>query len=106
MKSRASIKFCSLHAESHSEFQSIAQCAKMRKVSEDSSSSSCGETASSEEVSNMLQNKVLTKFRGEEDLRQSAEKGINKKISWSQNLIQVQIQFDWRHQRSCSAEEQ
>ena len=102
MKSRASIKFCSLHAESHSEFQSIAQCAKMRKVSEDSSSSS----SSSEEVSNMLQNKVLTKFRGEEDLRQSGEKGINKKISWSQNLIQVQIQFDWRHQRSCSAEEQ
>ena len=63
MKSRASIKFCSLHAESHSEFQSIAQCAKMRKVSEDSSSS-CGEAESSEEVSNMLQNKVLTKFRG------------------------------------------
>ena len=104
MKSRASIKFCSLHAESHSEFQSIAQCAKMRKVSEDSSSS-CGEAESSEEVSNMLQNKVLTKFRGEEDLRREGEKGINKKISWSQNLIQVQIQFDW-HQRSCSAEEE
>ena len=74
MKSRASIKFCSLHAESHSEFQSIAQCAKMRKVSEDSSS--CGEAESSEEVSNMLQNKVLTKFRGEEDIGREGERAL------------------------------
>merc|ERR1711978_129864 len=84
MRSKASLKFNSLHPESHLKFQNIIRNARLRKNSleEDLSGNS------SDEVSNMLKNKYL--FREEDEVCRETKKNngklLNKKISWSPNL--------------------
>merc|ERR1712243_241705 len=93
MRSKASLKFNSLHPESHLKFQNIIRNARLRKNSleEDFSGNS------SDEVSNMIKNKYLSKFREEDvicvDTRKNG-KMLNKKISWSPNLRE-EIFLDW-----------
>merc|ERR1711868_290485 len=93
MRSKASLKFNNLHPESHLQFQNIIRNARLRK-------NSLGEDLSvntSDEVSNMLKNKYLSKFREEDKVCVDARKSgkmLNKKISWSPNL-QEEIFLDW-----------
>merc|ERR1712012_346331 len=94
MRSKASLKFNNLHPESHLKFQNIIRNARLRKNSLEEDLS--GNT--SDEVSNMLKNKYLSKFREEDDVcmetRKTGGKRINKKISWSPNLRE-EICLDW-----------
>lgn len=93
MKSKAAQRFNRLHPTSHAEFQTLLKTARKRKES-------CEEISddSEQEVSNMIKNKVLTKFTEEDQLYCEAQrknkKLLNKKITWSKNLIQVQILLD------------
>merc|ERR1712018_262933 len=86
MRSKASLKFNSLHPESHLKFQNIIRNARLRKNSLEEDLS--GNT--SDEVSNMLKNKYLSQFREEDDVCRETKKNngkmLNKKISWSPNL--------------------
>merc|ERR1712029_701864 len=63
MRSKASLKFNNLHPESHLKFQNIIRNARLRKNSLEEDLS--GNT--SDEVSNMLKNKYLSKFREKDD---------------------------------------
>merc|ERR1711983_385174 len=93
MRSKASLKFNNLHPESHLKFQNIIRNARLRKNSLEEDLS--GNT--SDEVSNMLKNKYLSKFREEDEVCVDARKNgkmLNKKISWSPNL-QEEIFLDW-----------
>lgn len=62
------------------------------------------ELATTPEITNMLKNKILTQFRaGDDDIEEVLRRNrkmITKKLSWSQNLIQVQILFDWHYSLS------
>merc|ERR1712012_55296 len=94
MRSKASLKFNNLHPESHLKFQNIIRNARLRKNSLEEDLS--GNT--SDEVSNMLKNKYLSKFREEDDVcvesRKTGSKLLSKKISWSPNLRE-EICLDW-----------
>merc|ERR1711944_131104 len=98
MKSKASQRFNRLHPESHRDFQNILQSARKRQESSD------------EEVImiNMIKNKVLTKSTQEDQIFSETErkkrKLVNKKITWSKNLIQVQILLDYNYSDSLTEE--
>ena len=52
------------------------------------------------ELSNMMRNKVLTKFRDEDsfnEIEKRNKKMLNKNISWNKNLIEVQIVIPWHN---------
>merc|ERR1712066_894676 len=93
MKSKAAQRFNRLHPASHADFQSLLQTARKRKES-------CEETSDSseQEVANMIKNKALTKFTEEDQIYCEAQrkkrKLVSKKLTWSKNLIQVQILLD------------
>merc|ERR1712018_548062 len=93
MKSKAAQRFNRLHPASHAEFQSLLQTARKRKES-------CEETSDSneQEVANMIKNKALTKFTEEDqtycEAQRKKRKLVSKKLTWSKNLIQVQILLD------------
>merc|ERR1712149_116123 len=93
MKSKAAQRFNRLHPASHADFQSLLQTARKRKES-------CEETSDSseQEVANMIKNKALTKFTEEDQVYCEAQrkkrKLVSKKLTWSKNLIQVQIVLD------------
>merc|ERR1711962_172307 len=70
MKSKAALRFNSLHPDSHKDFQNILQTAKRRKESSDEESPD-----HSDEVNNMIKNKLLTKSR-EEDEEAGEEENI------------------------------
>merc|ERR1711874_147437 len=100
MRSKASQKFNNLHPESHQQFQNIFKTAKLKKIEE------YDQFNSSIEILNMVKNISLTRFREEDDVvskppRQRRNK-VSKKLSWSKNLIEVQLLWDWR-QFSCLA---
>ena len=93
MKSKAAQRFTRLHPASHAEFQSLLQTARKRKES-------CEETldSSEQEVANMIKNKALTKFTEEDqssgETQRKKRKLVSKKLTWSKNLIQVQVLLD------------
>merc|ERR1711974_167045 len=93
MKSKAAQRFNRVHPASHADFQNLLQTARKRKES-------CEETSagSDQEVSNMIKNKVLTKFTEQDQIYCEAQrkkrKLVSKKLTWSKNLIQVQIVLD------------
>ena len=93
MKSKAALRFNTLHPDSVKDFQNILQTAKRRKESLDEESPD-----HSDEVNNMIKNKLLTKSREEDEVFCESErkkrKLVKKRISWSQNLIEVQIVLD------------
>merc|ERR1712038_126285 len=93
MKSKAAQRFNQLHPASHAEFQSLLQTARKRKESSEEISDE-----SEQEVSNMIKNKVLTKFTEQDQIYCEAQrkkrKLVSKKLTWSKNLIQVQILLD------------
>merc|ERR1711988_1358929 len=62
MKSKAALRFNTLHPDSVKDFQNILQTAKRRKESLDEESPD-----HSDEVNNMIKNKLLTKSREEEE---------------------------------------
>ena len=102
MKSKASMKFTSLHPESHVQFQNLLRCARVKLSDDDDEVNDC------DEIRNMLKNKILSKFREEDEfyeIQRKSHKLLNKKITWSQNLIQVQILIDWQ-QSNKAIEEQ
>merc|ERR1712154_541357 len=86
MKSKAALRFNRLHPDSLKDFQNILQTAKKRKESSDEES-----LDDRDEVTNMIKNKLLTKSREEDEVEKINKKFLNKKITWSKNLIQVQI---------------
>ena len=92
MKSKAALRFNRLHPDSLKDFQNILQTAKKRKESSDEES-----LDDSDEVTNMIKNKLLTKSREEDEVEKINKKFLNKKITWSKNLIQVQILLDRHH---------
>ena len=52
------------------------------------------------ELSNMMRNKILTKFRDEDsfnEIEKRNKKMLNKNISWNKNLIEVQIVIPWHN---------
>ena len=73
-------------------------------LQEEQEDSEVQELATTPEITNMLKNKILTQFRaGDDDIEEVLRKNrkmITKKLSWSQNLIQVQILFDWHYSLS------
>ena len=94
MKSKAALRFNRLHPDSHRDFQNIVQTARKRKES-------CVEGPdASDEVTNMIKNKALTKFTEEDEMVKINKNILKKKITWSQNLIQVQILLDCQAQYS------
>ena len=94
MKSKAALRFNRLHPDSHRDFQNIVQTARKRKES-------CVEGPNaSDEVTNMIKNKALTKFTEEDEMVKINKNILKKKITWSQNLIQVQILLDCQAQYS------
>ena len=103
MKSKAALRFNRLHPDSHRDFQNILQSAKKRKES-------CNEeiTDETDEVSNMIKNKALTKSTEEDQIFSETErknkKLLNKKITWSKNLIQVNILLDYHYSDSLTEE--
>merc|ERR1712018_682999 len=104
-KSKASQRFNRLHPESHRDFQNILQSARKRKESSDEEI-----IAETDEVNmiNMIKNKVLTKSTQEDQIFSETErkkrKLVNKKITWSKNLIQVQILLDYHYSDSLTEE--
>merc|ERR1712110_310605 len=94
MKSKAAQRFNRLHPASHADFQSLLQTARKRKESCEEMSDGRGE----QEVSNMIKNKDLTKFTEQDQIHCEAQrkkrKLVSKKLTWSKNLIQVQILLD------------
>ena len=103
MRSQASRRFTRLHPESHSQFRAMMLSAKMSRdvlhEDEEDAQDDLNNKAHTPEISNMLKNKILTQFRAGDDdvteIQRRSRKMISKKLSWSQNLIQVQILFDW-----------
>ena len=94
MKSKAALRFNRLHPDSHRDFQNIVQTARKRKES-------CLEGPdASDEVTNMIKNKALTKFTEEDEMVKINKNILKKKITWSQNLIQVEILLDCQAQYS------
>merc|ERR1712244_136609 len=95
MKSKAALRFNRLHPDSLKDFQNILQTAKKRKESSD-------------EVTNMIKNKMLTKSREEDEVFSETErkkrKLVNKKITWSKNLIEVQIVLDCHYCNTLTEE--
>merc|ERR1711933_686206 len=96
MKSKAALRFNLLHPNSHADFQNLLQSTRKRKESFDEEiNESCDQ-----EVANM-KNKVLTKLTEEDEVYSERErkkrKLVNKKITWSKNLIQVQILLDYHY---------
>ena len=94
MKSKAALRFNLLHPNSHADFQNLLQSAKKRKES-------CDEEITEnidQEVANMMKNKVLTRWTEEDkiycDTEKKNKKLLNKKITWSENLIEVEIVLD------------
>ena len=93
MKSKAAQRFNLLHPASHADFQNLLKTARKRKES-------CEEISDErdQEVNNMIKNKALTKFTEEDQIYCEAQrknkKLLNKKLTWSKNLIQVQILLD------------
>ena len=88
------MKFTSLHPDSHKQFQNLLQSAKVKPTDVEDEANEC------DEIRNMLKNKILSKFREEDEfceIQRRSHKLMNKKISWSQNLIQVQILIDWQN---------
>ena len=105
MRSRASEKFTRLHPDSHSGFRAMMASARMTEdLQEDQLDSEDLEEAKTPEITNMLKNKILTQFReGDDDIEEILRRNrkmITKKLTWSQNLIQVQILFDWHYSLS------
>ena len=90
MRSKASQKFNSLHPDSAKDFQNIFKTAKLKKLRESE------QFTSSIEVLNMVKNIALTKFREGDDAAKRNKEKVSKKLSWSQNLIEVQFLFDWQ----------
>jgi len=96
MKSKAAQRFNQLHPASHADFQNLLKTARKRKNSPES----CEEIleTSDQEISNMIKNKVLTKFTEEDQVygetQRKKRKLVSKKLTWSKNLIQVQIFLD------------
>ena len=86
------MRFNRLHPDSLKDFQNILQTAKKRKESSDEES-----LDDRDEVTNMIKNKLLTKSREEDEVEKINKKFLNKKITWSKNLIQVQILLDRHH---------
>ena len=69
MKSKASQRFNRLHPDSHRDFQNILQSARKRKECSD------GEvTAETDEVRNMIKNKILTKSTQEDQIFSETER--------------------------------
>ena len=102
MKSKAALRFNRLHPDSHRDFQNIVQTARKRKES-------CVEGPNaSDEVTNMIKNKALTKSTKEDELfcetERKKRKMVKKKITWSKNLIQVQILLDYHYSDSLTEE--
>ena len=102
MKSKAALRFNRLHPDSHRDFQNIVQTARKRKES-------CVEGPdASDEVTNMIKNKALTKSTKEDELfcetERKKRKMVKKKITWSKNLIQVQILLDYHYSDSLTEE--
>merc|ERR1712179_585465 len=102
MRSQATEKFTRLHPDSHSTFRAMMASARMTRedLQEDSEDQ---ELATTPEITNMLKNKILTQFRADDDIEEVLRRNrkmITKKLSWSQNLIQVQILFDWHYSLS------
>merc|ERR1712168_333356 len=93
MKSKAALRFNRLHPDSLKDFQNILQTAKKRKESSYEESPD-----DSDEVTNMIKNKMLTKSREEDEVFSETErkkrKLVKKKITWSKNLIEVEIVLD------------
>merc|ERR1712244_42964 len=77
MKSKAALRFNRLHPDSLKDFQNILQTAKKRKESSDEES-----LDDSDEVTNM----------------------VKKKITWSKNLIEVQIVLDCHYCNTLTEE--
>merc|ERR1711902_190200 len=106
MRSQASEKFTRLHPDSHSRFRAMMASARMTRedLKEEQEDSEDQELATTPEITNMLKNKILTQFRaGDDDIEEVLRRNrkmITKKLSWSQNLIQVQILFDWHYSLS------
>merc|ERR1739848_425239 len=96
MKSKAAQRFNQLHPASHADFQNLLKTARKRKNSPESSEEIL--ETSNQEVSNMIKNKVLTKFTEEDQVYCEAQrkkrKLVSKNLTWSKNLIQVQIFLD------------
>merc|ERR1711992_122763 len=103
MKSKAALRFNRLHPDSLKDFQNILQTAKKRKESSDEESPD-----DSDEVTNMIKNKMLTKSREEDEVFSETErkkrKLLNKKITWSKNLIEVQIVLDCHYCNTLTEE--
>ena len=94
MKSKAAQRFNRQHPSSHTDFQNLLQTARIRKESCEEISDVCDQ-----EISNMIKNKVLTKFTEEDqnycEGQRKKRKLVSKKLTWSKNLIQVQILLDY-----------
>merc|ERR1712183_1232745 len=93
MKSKAAQRFNQLHPASHADFQNLLKTARKRKAS-------CEKISDERdpEVNNMIKNKALTKFTEEDQIycetQRKKRKLVSKKLTWSKNLIQVQIVLD------------
>ena len=82
----------------------MASARMTEDLQEDQLDSEGLEEAKTPEITNMLKNKILTQFRaGDDDIEEILRRNrkmITKKLTWSQNLIQVQILFDWHYSLS------
>ena len=82
----------------------MASARMTEDLQEDQLDSEDLEEAKTPEITNMLKNKILTQFReGDDDIEEILRRNrkmITKKLTWSQNLIQVQILFDWHYSLS------
>merc|ERR1712137_1116213 len=102
MRSQATEKFTRLHPDSHSTFRAMMASAQMTREDQQEDYED-QELATTPEITNMLKNKILTQFRADDDIEEVLRRNrkmITKKLSWSQNLIQVQILFDWHYSLS------
>ena len=97
MKTRAAARFRTLHPDSHTQFRDLVTFAKTHGDSMDTTKNG---TEIDKELSNMMRNKILTKFRDEDsfnEIEKRNKKMLNKNISWNKNLIEVQIVIPWHN---------
>ena len=105
MKSNASKKFHSLHPDQHKMLSNLLNSAKQRKT--------CfaleeNEDQINDELSNMMKNRNLMMFRDDDIVCENQRKSkamLNKRISWSKNLIEVKLVLPWQNNQTENTDE-
>ena len=101
IQSRASLKFLSQHPTQHRLLIGQIETAKQQKYSPPAETED-----TSPEVLNMKQNRFLMMFTEQDRVKEEQKKRkLSKRISWSENLIEIRTVVEWEDDEVEDAED-